>query len=117
MSCESKSETGLATSNPIEQALVHLSAERKADSYTLDEQDRKILEKMSPQTITRIDNREALTFQDVIQLSNSGLCDQSIIQYIKETRSRYALSQNQIQALQNAGVSPKVISYIIETSR
>ncbi len=117
MSCQSKSESGLATTEHMDQALVQASTGMKLKIVTLDEQDRKILEKLSPRTIYRIDEGKSLTVHDIVKLSEGGICDDSIIRYIKETRTKYALSQMQIQRLQNAGVSPRVISYVIETGR
>lgn len=117
VSCQTKTETGLATVEPMDQALVQVSSETKTHIATLDEQDRRILEQLSPRTIHRIDERKSLTVHDIIKLSEGGISDQSIIRYIRETRSKYSLSQVQIKRLQNAGVSPRVINYIIETGR
>lgn len=117
VSCQSKSDTGLATSDHIQQALVQIANDFESKTVTLDEQDRKILEKLSPLTINRIDEGHALTVYDIIKLSQSGISDQTIIKYMKETHAKYELNQEQIKRLQNAGVSPKVISFIMETGR
>jgi outer membrane lipoprotein SlyB len=81
----------------------------------LDDQDRKTVERSSPRTIDRMDRGEPLTINDVIKLSQASINDDTIIQYIHDTNSSYNLSQSQIRRLQDAGVSKKVISYMIET--
>lgn len=83
----------------------------------LDRQDRKILNKSSPRTLKRMQSGTALTINDLIRLSQSGINDQTILAYLKETRATYELSQMQIKRMQDAGVSPRVVNYIIETGR
>lgn len=83
----------------------------------LDEQDRKVMEKSSPRTVDRMDRREPLTLNDVIKLSQSGVNDDSIIRYIRDTGSAYNLTQTQIRRLQDTGVSQRVINYMVDTSR
>lgn len=84
---------------------------------TLDEQDRKVMERASPRTVDRMDRGEALTINDIIKLSQSGVSDDSIMQYIRETTSSYNLSQAQVRRLQDAGVSQRVINDMIATGR
>ncbi len=84
---------------------------------TLDQQDRKVLEKSSPKTVDRMDRGEPLTVNDIIKLHASGVHDEIIIQYIHDTRTSYSLSQSQIRRLQNVGVSQRVINYMIDTGR
>ncbi|MBN2480055.1 MAG: hypothetical protein JXA94_07490 [Parachlamydiales bacterium] len=81
----------------------------------LDEQDRKIMERTSPRTVERMDKQEPLTIGDIIKLSQGGVSDDTIIRYIQDTRTTYNLSQAQINRLQEAGVSQRVINYMIET--
>ena len=81
----------------------------------LDAQDRKTVERSSPRTLDRMDRGEPLTINDVIKLSQAGVSDNTIIQYIQETGSSYNLSQSQVRRLQDADVSQKVIRYMIET--
>lgn len=81
----------------------------------LDAQDRKTVERSSPRTVERMDRAEPLTINDVIKLSQAGVSDNTIIQYIRDTGSSYNLSQSQVRRLQDADVSQKVISYMIET--
>jgi outer membrane lipoprotein SlyB len=81
----------------------------------LDEQDRKVMERTSPRTVDRMDKGEPLTVSDVIKLSQGGVSDETIIRYIRDTRTSYTLSQAQINRLQQGGVSQRVINYMLDT--
>ena len=83
----------------------------------LDEQDRRIMERTSPRTVNRMDRGEPITINDVIKLSQGGVSDDTIIRYIRDTRTSYNLSQAQIRRMQQAGVSQRVINYMIDTGR
>jgi len=83
----------------------------------LDEQDRKIMESRSPRTVQRMDRGEPLTVTDIINLSQGGVSDDTIIRYIRETRTSYSLNQAQIKRMQRAGVSQRVINYMVNTGR
>jgi len=65
------------------------------------------------QTVGRLDRHEPLTIDDVIRLSEGGLREDLIIDYIRNTRSKYSLSQTQIKRLQDANVSQRIINYMI----
>ncbi|MFA5250592.1 MAG: glycine zipper domain-containing protein, partial [Parachlamydiales bacterium] len=81
----------------------------------LDEQDRKVMERSSPQTVSRMDHGEPLTISDVIKLSQGGVADETIINYIQNSGSKYNLSQAQVRRLQQGGVSQRVINFMIDT--
>lgn len=81
----------------------------------LDEQDRKVMERTSPRTVDRMDRGEPLTINDVIKLSQGGVSDDTIVNYMRDTNSAYNLSQAQIRRLQDAAVSQRVIDYMVET--
>jgi hypothetical protein len=83
----------------------------------LDEQDRKVMEKSSPRTVERMDRGEPLTVGDIIKLSQGGVSDDTIIKYIQERKTTYNLSQAQISRMQEAGVSQRIINYMIDTGR
>jgi uncharacterized protein YcfJ len=83
----------------------------------LDEQDRKVMERTSPRTVDRMDRSEPLTVNDIIKLSQGGVSDESIIHYLQQTGTTYNLSQAQIRRLQDAGVSQRVINYMIDSGR
>jgi len=84
---------------------------------SLDEQDRKVMERSSPRTVDRMDRNEPLTINDVIKLSQAAVSDDTIIKYMTDTGSTYNLSQTQIRRLQDAGVSQRVINYMVDTGR
>lgn len=81
----------------------------------LDAQDRKTLETKSPETLQKIDNKEQLSSYDIKTMSENGLSDDVIIGQIEATNSVFHLSSNEIVALKNAGVSQKVIEFMIKT--
>jgi outer membrane lipoprotein SlyB len=83
----------------------------------LDMQDRKVMEKSSPRTVDRMDRGDPLTLNDIIKLSQSGISDDMIVRYIKDTASTYNLSQAQIRRLQDAGVSQLVIDEMVDSGR
>ena len=84
---------------------------------TLDEQDRKVVNRSSPRTLDRMQRNEPLTLNDIIQLSQVGVSDETIIQYLQETKSIYNLTQTQIRRLQDAGVSDRVIQCMEESGK
>lgn len=83
----------------------------------LDQQDRKVVERTSPRTVDRMDRGDPLTLNDVIKLSQNGVNDSTIMGYIRDSGSQYNLSQAQIRRLQDAGVNPGVVQYMIDTGR
>ena len=84
---------------------------------TLDLQDRKVLQRSSPRTIDRMDRGDPLTINDVIKLSQGGVDDDSVINYMKDTGSSYHLSQSQVRRLQDAGVSQRIINFMLDSGR
>lgn len=83
----------------------------------LDEQDRKVMERTSPRTVERMDRGEPLTVNDIIKLSQGGISDDTTINYMQQTGSSYTLSQAQIRRLADAGVSQRVINYMVDSGR
>lgn len=83
----------------------------------LDSQDRKVMQQSSPRTVDRMDRGEPLTINDVIKLSQGGVSDDTIITYMKERQTTYTLSQAQIRRMQDAGVSQRVINFMMETGK
>ncbi len=83
----------------------------------LDTQDRKVMEKSSPRTISRMDRGEPLTINDIIKLSQGGICDDTIIEYIQEQKTVYSLSQSQTKRMRDAGVSGRVINAMIDSGK
>ena len=85
--------------------------------FSLDAQDKKVIEQSSPRTVDRIEREDPLTINDVIKLSQAGVSDDTIIQYIRERKTPYTLTQPQVRRLQDAGVSQRVIGFMTDTSR
>lgn len=83
----------------------------------LDEQDRKIMQQSSPRTVDRMDRGEPLTINDIIKLSQGGVSDDAMIVYIQEKKTIYNLTQAQVRRLKDAGVSQRVINYMLSKSR
>lgn len=82
---------------------------------SLDSDDRDVLQQNSPDTVERIDHGQQLTLDDIKEMSKNGLSDNVIIGQIQATKSVYYLSANEIIDLKNAGVSQRVIDYMIQT--
>jgi len=79
----------------------------------LDNQESKNLKSESPQTYRRVDNGEKLSVNDVINLSKANVADDKIINLIQKTNSHYTLNSYQIDKLRDAGVSERVINYMM----
>jgi len=82
---------------------------------SLDSDDREVMQQNSPDTVDRIDHGQQLKLDDVKEMSKNGLSDNVIIGQIQSTKSVYYLSTNEIIDLKNAGVSQRVIDYMIQT--
>ena len=82
---------------------------------TLDAGERRNVEHHNPQTLNRVDRGEQLSISDVISLHKAGLRDSKIIDLIRRTSSRYRLNTYQINRLEKAGVSQRVINYMLST--
>ncbi len=83
----------------------------------LDEQDRKIMQHSSPRTLDRMDHNESLTINDIIKLSQAGVSDDTIITYISEKQTIYNLTQAQVRRLRDAGVSSRIINFMLNKNR
>ncbi len=60
--------------------------------------------------------KNPMTMNDVIALSNDGVGDSLIIAQIQATQSAFVLSNEEIVHLKNAGVSERVIAAMIKTN-
>jgi len=121
--CESKATTGVSAGGALSGGKgVHIGGANGVvagglTGASLDEQDRRIMERTSPKTIDRMDRAEPLTVSDIVKLHEGGIGDETIVRYIHDTRTTYNLSQVQIKHLQNAGISQRIINYMIDTGR
>ena len=59
----------------------------------------------------------SLTVEEVKQLSKNGVPDNTIINRIRDTHSVFHLTREQTIDLANAGVSQRVIDYMVETGQ
>lgn len=81
----------------------------------LDEQDAENVRRENPRTYDRIDNGEQLSVNDIISLHRADISDEKIIDLIDKTGSYYHLTTYQIDRLRRAGVSERVINYMMGT--
>jgi len=82
---------------------------------TLDEQERMIMTQRSPTTLQKIEEGKHLAIYDLIQLSQAGINDDKVINYMNDKKSKYNLNKTQIYRMQNSGVSQRVINYTIDS--
>ncbi|MDE3055814.1 MAG: hypothetical protein KGI80_03885 [Verrucomicrobiota bacterium] len=78
----------------------------------IDEQDRKVLARSHPRTLERMERGDPLTLSDVIHLSQLGVADETIMDYLKHIGSIYQLTEMQVRRLQEAGVSERIIQFM-----
>jgi outer membrane lipoprotein SlyB len=84
--------------------------------HSMDEQEQERLRAEAPQTYVRVEQGQPLAVADVKAMVSSHVSDDVIISQIQNTHSIYHLSAPDIIDLHNAGVSEKVIQYMINTS-
>ena len=84
--------------------------------HSMDQEEQERLRAEAPETYTRVEQSEPLAVADVKAMVNARVGDDVIISKIQSTRSVYHLSSADIIDLHNAGVSDKVINYMITTS-
>lgn len=82
---------------------------------SLEDTDRDALRAQSPQTLSKIDNGEQLTVEDIKKMTRAGLSDHAIIHQIEATHSVFYLSTADIISLKQSDVAQKVIDYMIRT--
>lgn len=79
----------------------------------LDDSERRSVEEQNPRTLRHIDRGEQLTVNDVIALHKAGIDDRKIMDLIDKTNSTYSLSASSIHRLERAGVSDRIINYMM----
>jgi hypothetical protein len=84
--------------------------------YPLDEDDRKKLEEIAPETLRKIDHGEGLSTQDIVTLSRAEIHDRIIVSQIENTGTIFQLSSSDILYLKDNGVSQNVIDFMLRTS-
>jgi outer membrane lipoprotein SlyB len=73
------------------------------------------LRAQAPQTYTRVDQGSPLSVADVKALARAGVSEDVIINQIRISRTVFHLSAVDIIDLRDAGVSDKVVNYMINT--
>ena len=81
----------------------------------MDQEQRERLRTQAPQTYQRVDQGQPLSVADVRALASARVSDEIIISQIRNSRTVFRLSSADIIELHNAGVSDKVIDYMINT--
>ena len=81
----------------------------------MDQQQREILERQSPQTVQRVEQGQPLGLADIKALAKAGVSDDVIISQIRNSRVVYRLTTAEIIDLKDAGVSNRVIDFMINT--
>jgi outer membrane lipoprotein SlyB len=70
----------------------------------------------APQTYVKVDQGQPLSVADVKALAKAGINQEVIISQIKASRTVYHLSAADIIDLRDAGVTDKVVNYMIDTT-
>lgn len=83
--------------------------------HAMDQEAAARLRTQAPQTYERVDQRQPLAIADIKAMAKAGVGDEVIISQIVNSRTVYRLSASEIIELHEAGVSQKVIEYMINT--
>ena len=82
----------------------------------MEQQHREALRAQAPQTLVRVEQGQPLATADVKALAKASVSDEIIISQIRNSHSVYHLSTAEIIDLKDAGVSLKVIDFMINTA-
>jgi hypothetical protein len=83
--------------------------------HGMDQTQEAQLRAQAPQTMQRVEQGQPLTVMDVKALVKAGIGDDLVISQIRNSRTVYHLTTADIIALKNAGVSERVIDFMINT--
>ncbi len=83
--------------------------------HSLDEEHRARLRQQAPETYVKVDQGQPLSVADVKALASAGVGDDVITSQIRNSKTIFRLSSADIIDLKNAGVSEKIIEYMINT--
>lgn len=81
----------------------------------MDQQQQETLARQSPDTWQRVQTGQPLGLADIKALSRAGVSDDVIISQIRQSRTAYRLTTAEIIELKEAGVSERVIDFMINT--
>ncbi len=82
---------------------------------SMDQQQQERLRQQAPQTYARVDQGQPLSVADIKALARAGINDDVIISQIRNSHTVYHLSAADIIDLRDAGVSNRVIDFMINT--
>jgi hypothetical protein len=83
--------------------------------HGMDQAQEAQLQAQAPQTMQRVEQSQPLTVEDVKALVKAGISDDLVISQIRNSRTVYHLNTADILNLKNAGVSERVIDFMINT--
>lgn len=83
--------------------------------HSMDQAQRESLERQNPETLQRVEQGQPLGLADVKALAKAGVSDEVIISQVRNSGTIYRLSTAEIIDLKDAGVSEKVIDFMINT--
>ena len=81
----------------------------------IDEAQREHIREEHPQTYAHMERGQPLTLADVKALAAAGVSDEVIVSQIRSSRTIYRLSANEIIDLHDAGISNRVIDFMVNT--
>ena len=82
---------------------------------SMDQEQQARLRQQAPQTYVRMDQGQPLSVADVKALAKAGISEDVIISQIRNSHTVYHLSAADIIDLRDAGVTDKVVNYMINT--
>ena len=82
---------------------------------SMDQQQRAALSRQNPQTLQRVEQGQPLGLADIKALAKAGVSDEVILSQIRNSHTAYRLTTAEILDLKEAGVSEKVIDFMINT--
>lgn len=83
--------------------------------YSMDQEQQARLRQQAPGTYAKVDQGQPLSLSDVKALAKAGISDDVIISQIQNTHTVYYLTAPEIIDLRDAGVTDKVVNYMINT--
>jgi hypothetical protein len=70
---------------------------------------------VNPGTANKINNAQALDYQDIKNLASGHVPSHIIVGYLRSTQRVYNFSYAQLAALKSAGAKPHLLNYLTET--
>jgi hypothetical protein len=110
---------GAAAHNPGVGALIGAAVGAASGAIignSINQQQRARLQAEAPATWQRVEQGQPLGLADVKELARAGVSDEVIISQIRNSHSVYQLSTAEIIDLKDAGVSERVIDFMINTA-